>query len=312
MEAAGKLAIRDFNMPEIGEEEVLIKVRVCGTCHSEYYGWESGSEIGKRFGHEAVGIAERVGSRVNGIRPGERVTGVLWEAFAEYVKADWRDLTVIPDGISDVQAILEPWACLMSGAERVPLAIGDRVAIVGAGFMGLGFLQLMLLKGASDIIVIDHRPEALKNARRFGATETYLPNQIPENYFLTEWNDDIFDRGIPIVGEVTGNAEALELAGNLVGVHGTLAIAGYHHTGGKRPIDMNLWNWKAFTAINAHERRYSYDIKYMRAMLRMIQAGRMDTGDFITNKYSFDEINQAFRDMEEKPDGYIKGYVEIS
>ena len=307
-----QFVLKDIEIPTLKEEEVLIKVSVCGMCHSEFYGWKTGSEKGKILGHEAVGIIVEKGERVEGFEIGDRVTGVIWEAFAEYTKASYHNIVKIPDSISNKQAILEPWACLMSGAERVPVHLGDVAVVVGTGFMGLGFMQLMQLKGVSKVIGVDTRNEALEMAEKFGATEVYHPEELPEKYILDRWENNIFEKGVPIVAEVTGEEKALQMASKIVGVHGTLAIVGYHHIGGARAIDMNLWNWKAFTAINAHERRYDYDIRYMKAMIQLIEAERIDTGKYITHAYGFEELNQAFADMGEKPNGYIKGYIRIN
>ena len=308
---AETFVLEDIPIPQIEKTEVLIRVTLCGTCHSEYYGWKSGCDAGKRYGHEAVGVVAAVGSEVHDFVCGDRVTGVLWEAFSEYVKAPHENLVKIPDGVTDEQAILEPWACLLSGVERMPIHIGDRMGVVGAGFMGLGLMQLAQCKGVSKIIAIDPREEARENALRFGASEVYTPEQIPEEYLLGEWSGDIFSRGIELVAEVTGCAAALETASKLVGVHGVLSIAGYHHTGGCRQIDMDLWNWKAFTVINAHERRFNCEIRDMQALLRMIEAGQLDTAKLLTHAYEFKDIGQAFADMERKPKGYIKGYVRV-
>lgn len=311
LEGAKQLAIRQVPMPQICDDEVLIKVSVCGTCHSEFPGWLTGSEVGKRYGHEAVGVVEQVGKNVKKFVPGDRVTGMLFQAFAQYTKAPWWDLVKVPAGVSDLSAILEPWSCLFSGAERLPVRLGDRAGLVGAGYMGLGFMQLLLLKGVSDMVAVDTREDALENALRFGATQAYLASQVPTRYIVDTWDAGIFDRGLDIVVETSGNAGALDLAGRMVGVHGALAIAGFHNSGGKRVIDMELWNWKGFEAINAHERRFQRNLQYMEAALRLIQAGKLDTQRFMTHAYGFSELNRAFADMGDKPKGYIKGYVII-
>ena len=187
LEGAKQLAVRQVPMPQIGDDEALIKVSVCGTCHSEFPGWLTGSEAGKRYGHEAVGVVEQVGKNVKKFAPGDRVTGMIFEAFAQYVKAPWWNLVKVPDGVSDLSAILEPWSCLFSGAERLPVRLGDRAGLVGAGYMGLGFMQLLLLKGVSDMVAVDTREDALENARRFGATQTYLADQVPPQYIVDTW-----------------------------------------------------------------------------------------------------------------------------
>lgn len=311
-DGAKHLAIHDLPIPEINDDEVLIRVRICSTCHSEYLGWLTGDRPGRRYGHEAVGVVERIGKSVKNFLPGDRVTGMLFNAFSEYIKIPYYNLVKVPEDVSDLSAILEPWSCLFSSVERMPVKLGDKAGIVGAGFMGLGFMQLLLLRGVSEVAVVDNREEALEHARCFGAAETYLPQNIPDTYIVDTWDDHIFERGLRIVAEVTGNAAALELAGRMVGVHGTLAVVGFHNIGGNRSIDMELWNWKAFEMINAHERRFNRHLSYMEAAIRLIRAGKLNTERFMTHAYGFEELNKAFEDMGNKPEGYIKGYVIIN
>jgi threonine dehydrogenase-like Zn-dependent dehydrogenase len=176
--------------------------------------------------------------------------------------------------------------------------------------MGLGFLQMMKLKGPSKVIGIDIREEGLANAKKFGADETYLPCDVPDRYIVDEWNDQMFIRGVDTVAEVTGSQQALDLAGKMTKVHGTLAIVGFHQ-GESRSVDMQLWNWKGITVINAHERRNDRHIRYMEAALKLIKAKRLDIKGLVTNEYSLDNINEAFEAMQTKPEGYIKGFVRI-
>lgn len=295
-------------LPELEDDEVLIRLLVCGICASEYHPWKTGDQIGKIFGHEGVGIVEKTGKNVTGLREGDRVTGMMYEAFAEYTKAPEKYLVKVPSGLSDEEAVGEPLACMMSGVLRTPMVPGGTFAIVGTGYMGLGFMQMMRAKGAARIIAVDGRREGLQNAARFGADETYEPHQVPENYLVDRWDDTIFERGIPTVAEATGSQGGLELAGKMTGVHGCLSIVGYHQ-GDMRKIDMQLWNWKALTVINAHERRLELCAGYIRDALALVEKGMVDTGSMVTHRYTFDEVNRAFREFKEKPEGYIKGII---
>ena len=74
---------------------------------------------------------------------------------------------------------------------------------------------------------------------------------------------------------------------------------------------MMLWNWKAITVINGHERRYSYLVDCCRKALCMISERKLNVKPLYTNAYSLDDINQAYCDMRDKPEGYIKGYIQF-
>ena len=94
----------------------------------------------------------------------------------------------------------------------------------------------------------------------------------------------------------------------MTGVHGILSIVGWH-TGGMRSLDIGLWNWKAITVVNAHERRSDNLVRCMEAGLYLIATDKLDMTSLITHTYSLDEVDKAFADLENKPEGYIKGVV---
>jgi threonine dehydrogenase-like Zn-dependent dehydrogenase len=275
----------EMDVPSIGDEELLIRVKICGVCASELHPWLEASGRRPIFGHEPVGIVEAVGSRVHGIQVGDRVTGLIHNAFAQFTKADYRNVIRVPDGLDDLEALGEPLSCLMSGADRTPVSLGDDVAIVGAGFMGLGFLQLMRLKGAGRIIAVDMREESLEHARRFGADEICKPGDVRPDYKITKWKHMEEGRpGVPVAVEASGTEGGLQLAGDMTAVHGTLSVVGYHQgSGGMRNIHMELWNWKALSVINAHERRSDVHMRQMEAGLKLIAGGHFNMKDMITH-----------------------------
>lgn len=311
LKKAGYMQVEERPIPEIKENEMLIRMLVCGTCLSEYPDWKNGESAGKILGHEPVGIVEKTGSQITGFKPGDRVTGLFKNCFAEYAVSTEELALLVPEGLKDEEAIGEPWSCLVSGADRTDVKFGDTVAVVGCGYMGLGVMQLLKLKGAGKIIAVDIRKESLELAKRFGADEVYTPEELPNKYIVDEWNDEMFIRGVDVAAEVTGGAAGLELAGKMVRPHGVLSIVGFHQSGGLREIDMKLWNWKAITVINAHERRNRMQMEFMREALAMFQNKKINMKPMMTNEYSLEEINKAFTEMKEKPEGYIKGYVRI-
>lgn len=311
LRAAGYIEIEERPIPEIKDNEMLIRMLVCGTCLSEYPDWKNGEALGTVFGHEPVGVVEKTGSAITKFKPGDRVTGLYRNGFAEYTVSTEEQALLVPECLPDQEAIGEPWSCLVSGASRTDVRIGDTVAVVGCGYMGLGFMQLLKLKGAAKIIAIDVRRESLELAKQFGADEVYTPEELPAKYIVDEWNDQMFIHGVDVAAEVTGGAAGLELAGKMVRPHGILSIVGYHQSGGRREIDMKLWNWKALTVINAHERRTLAQMEFMKEALIMFENKKIDVKPMMKHEYRLEEINRAFAEMKEKPEGYIKGYVRI-
>lgn len=307
----GRTEVADIPIPQVGDDEVLVKVSICGVCTSEIHPWLEGKGgVNGVLGHEPVGIIEALGKNVTGFSIGDRVTGLMWGAFAEYTAANYRNLVKVPDNLSDIEALGEPLSCLVSGANRTQLCLSDTAAAIGMGFMGLGFMQLLKIKGAGRIIAIDVRQESLDKALRFGADEVYLPNEVPEKYKVTEWEHIGLERGCNIVAEVSGSPKGLDLAGDMTGVHGVLSIVGWHQNG-HRSVNMELWNWKGITVINAHERRNNVHVECMKAGLRLIDAGLFNMRDMITHKFRLDELDMAFEVMRNKPDGFIKAVLKV-
>lgn len=312
-----KSKIIEVPFPEIDDNQMLVRVTLTGMCHSELYTWQNGRD-GVALGHESIGVVEKLGANVVGFNIGDRVTGLGGGAYKEYIVTEPNKMTHVPDSLKDEDAISEPLACLLSAAMKLPLiTLGDRVAVVGCGYMGLGAISLFKVMGYGDIIAIDKRPEALENAKRFGATETYLLDEIPSLYFLTFEtmknvsltrdgdNYNILTGGIPTVMEFTGTEDGLRLAGDLVQGHGRLGIGGYHNDG-LRSIDYKLWNFKAITTINCHERRIDYEANLCRRCMELLDRGVWKFGG-VTTVYDMEDFDKVSEMMEKHTDGFIKG-----
>lgn len=314
-----KSKIIEVPIPEITEDEMLVRVTLTGMCHSEWYPWATAKE-GDLLGHESIGVVEKIGVNVTGFQVGDRVTGLGGGAYREYIVVEPKKMAHVPNGLKDEDAISEPLACLLSAAMKLSVeTLGDTVAVVGCGYMGLGAISLFKAMGYGDIIAIDKRPEALENAKRFGATETYLPEEIPAHYIsdfasmgyvdLTRNGDnhELFALGIPTVMEFAGTEDGLLLAGRLVKAHGRLGIGGYHNDG-MRSIDYRLWNFKAITTINCHERRIDYEAGLCKRCMELLDKGIWKfTG--VTKIYDMKDFDEVSEMMEKHADGFIKAAI---
>ena len=166
----------DTTALEPGPGEVLVRVSACGVCASELRPWtEAPFPLPHRFGHEPVGVVAGVGSDVTTLREGDRVTGLFRGAYADCCLASETELLRVPSGVNDESALGEPMACLVNAQRRTPVDLADSVAVIGLGYMGLGMVQLMKLRGPRRIVGIDVREDARKAARQYGADEVYAP-----------------------------------------------------------------------------------------------------------------------------------------
>ncbi|MFE2316431.1 zinc-binding dehydrogenase [Streptomyces sp. NPDC059441] len=292
-------------LPVCDVGQVLLRIQRVGVCASELSVWQNGPADEPAFlGHEPVGEIAAVGPGVTDVTVGDLATGRIEHSYGQYALADAHDVVVVPPGVSADNALGEPLGCVVEGLRRTPLDVGDRVAVVGAGFMGLCLLQLLRHSPTSQLIAIDPRQDAQEHAARNGADEAVTPQQAPD--LAARNGTDGFD----VVFEASGTQAGLDLATRLVRQHGTLSILGYHQQ--MRSVDMQQWNFKAIDVINAHVRDRQRIRESTRRGLDLVAAGRVDLGPLITHRYRLADLDRAFTDLSGKPDGFIKAVVEIT
>jgi threonine dehydrogenase-like Zn-dependent dehydrogenase len=174
------------------------------------------------------------------------------------------------------------------------VAPGQRVAIVGCGFLGLVLVQLCAAAGA-EVTAISRRDSSLDLARGTGACSAWRAGDSGVE------GQQPFD----VVFEVTGYQEPLNLAGRLTRVRGRLIIVGYHQDG-PRTVDMQLWNWRGLDVINAHEREPAAYVAGLRDAVDAVSAGRLDPSPLLTHRFGLEELGDAYRISAERPDGFVK------
>lgn len=292
-----------------GLGEVLVAVRACGVCASELHPWMDGRPgYPHRFGHEPVGEIRAVGPGVTRFAPGDRVTGLFGGAYTRFRLAKEESLLPVPENVPDESALGEPLACLVNAQRRTRIELADRVAVIGLGFMGLGMLQLVRLRGPSRVVAIDVREDARQKARALGADETYHPAEVLADDLITSFAEWETPKGLDVVVEASGTQAGLTLAGQMVRAHGILSILGFHQ-GGRHEVDVEMWNWKAIDVVNAHVRRQADLIESMRIGLDLLATGLIDLATLVTHRYGLDEVDQAYADLRDKPAGFIKAVV---
>lgn len=301
--------IMDGAVPRPGSGQVLVEIKACGVCASELETWARGKGgYLDSLGHEPAGVVREVGAGVRGLRVGDPVTGLFTQAYSQFQVADQDLVMRVPDGVSLESALGEPLACMVNAQRRTTVELADRVAVIGLGFMGLGMLQLLRLRGPSHVVAVDVRKESLEKALELGADEAYHPENLPEDYLLDEWEEWDGPKGFDVVIEGSGTQAGLTLAGRMVRAHGVLSIVGFHQ-GGLRQVDMEMWNWKAMNVVNAHVRRREELMESMRIGLELMAEGLMDMQTLITHRYGLDEVERAYANLEKKPEGFVKAVI---
>ena len=292
--------VKSERVPEPEEGRVLVRVVACGVCASELHAWEDPlPEYPITMGHEPVGVVEEAGAGEGGFSVGAMVTGRFGPTFCDYLLVDPRDLVAVPAGLGIEDAMGEPLGCVVEGFRRTPLELGDRVAVVGAGYMGALMLELLRVGGLGPIVAIDPRPDARRLAVELGAGEAYDPADPPIGELT-----GAFD----VVIESSGTQSGLDLATEMVREHGAISILGFHQ-GARRSVDVEAWNWKAIDVINAHVRRRDLLNDAIRRGLELVQQGRIRPARLVTHRSGLEGIDDAFRALSSKPEGFVKAVV---
>ncbi|HEY0237627.1 MAG TPA: zinc-binding dehydrogenase [Friedmanniella sp.] len=314
MRLAELVAPRTFRVLEVAPPlraagELLVDVVACGVCASELDQWDgsSGVELPRRIGHEVSGTvtqadpgsAYAVGDPVAVWTPGS--------GYADQVsapEASCRALGTFPVGLG----LLEPVACAANAVELAGVRLADDVVIVGAGFMGSLVQQLVALRGARSVTVVDRRPDVLALARLLGATRTVDPRQESAADAVAALTDG---RGADVTFEVTGVQGGLDAVGDLTRMSGRVVLVGFH-LGAPRTIPLGHWNWMAYDLRNAHFRDPATIMRGMDVAGRLLAAGRLDLEPLVTHRFPLGRIDEAFATAVAKPQGFVKAVVTMT
>jgi threonine dehydrogenase-like Zn-dependent dehydrogenase len=307
---AGKLKIDDVPLPEPGSGQVRIRLEGCGVCASNLTPWEGPewmqfpTEPGA-LGHEGWGIVDGIGPGVTELKPGDRVAAISGKAYAEFDLADASQVVRIPDSLADLDLPLEPFGCAMNIFRRSDIQSGQTVAIVGVGFLGAILVGLASNAGAR-VIAISRRQESLDLARLIGPI---VPIPMHDHCEIIERVSDLTDgKFCDRVIECVGKQWPLDLAGELTREGGRLIIAGYHQDG-PRQVNMQLWNWRGFDVVNAHEREPAVAVQGMREAVAAIESGLIDPKLLITHRYPLERLDEALNATRDRPGNFVKAVV---
>jgi D-arabinitol dehydrogenase (NADP+) len=191
--------IQDIPVPEPGPGELLVRVMASGICGTDVHIFE-GEYLGSYPiipGHEFAGVVEKAGSDVRRFKAGERVAAepnlpcdncinclnnrqnfcLNWQAVGVTRPGGMAQYVIVPEKAAfdigglpfEQAAFMEPLSCVLHGLERLELEVAAKVAILGAGPIGLLLLQGLRLQGAARVVVVDKNPDRAALAQTLGA-----------------------------------------------------------------------------------------------------------------------------------------------
>ncbi len=324
-EKPDQLVVKEVPVPEITDDEVLIRVKytgICGTDYSIYTGKYSADCLPLIPGHEFSGIIEQVGRNAVGLQEGDPVTadinmscghcfycrrgqklmcgeftqlGIHIDGtYAEYVKAPWRQVHVLPASLPLLRgAYVEPLSCVIHSAKAVQLEMGSTIAILGSG-LGIPYGLLARYLGATKIIIAARNKKKLELARQMGIDDVISVNETDPVEYVKELTEG---RGADYVVEMVGTPETYELAWKMVRPGGTLAafgITGTEDIMKLKPFDVVLGERKIIGSCAGVGNDWSDAIGLM-------AGGRINPDPLFSKLVPLEKVKDAILELQEDP-----------
>jgi D-arabinose 1-dehydrogenase-like Zn-dependent alcohol dehydrogenase len=249
------LQSQDIPIPEIGPDDVLIRVKAAGICHSDAHyraGLSKVEPLPLTLGHEIAGVVEKTGSRIQHVSNGSRVC-VHYLAtcghchfcsrgheqfcatvqmigkhrnggYAEFVCVPGRSVFVLPEEIPFEHGAIMMCssATTLHALKKARLQAGESVAIFGFGGLGFSALQLARALGAGDIYAVEINPAKLKMAAHHGA----IPIDARQGDAAAQIHRATRGRGADVSLELIGLPETMDGAVRCLGIFGRAALVG--------------------------------------------------------------------------------------
>jgi len=305
------LKIEKIDKPRVGPGEILVKVKAATTCGTDLKIFQRGYVEGviklpTVFGHEWAGDIVEVGEGVTWLKEGMRVRAGnsapclkckmcqkgnynlcedmmwLWGAYAEYIKVPARMVMLntqeIPSHVTyEEAAITEPLACVLHGIEKAQVGLGDTVAIIGAGPIGLLHLITTRKMGAGKIIITDTVDERLQIAKELGADETInakREDSVEKTRKLTD------GYGADLVIEAIGLPVTWEQAQKMVRKGGTVLEFGGCPPGTEIRVSTELLHYGEVTLLGT----FHTTPAHFKKALNLIASGTLNVKPLVTRK----------------------------
>ena len=304
--AGGGSELVDIEIGEPGPGEVQVENTACGICSWDLQTFKTGSDspYAAPPGHEGIGYVSKLGPGVTNVELGQRVVG---GGFGRIRNAPANRLYKVPDSnLADQHWIVEPVSCVVTGMDCCELKAGERLAMVGCGFMGLMMIQGLAGVGADQLIALDVDDSRLRMAEQFGATESY--NVAAEGF--EDVKADLRSRGIDVVVDTSGAQSGLDLATDIVRRAGLINLFGWIK-GTQATFNPSTWHGKAIRIVNSSPAAQKRDP--FPAAIRLIQNGLIDLKPLVTHVVPIEEYSTFMTGVTSGgvPD-YIKGVVTMS
>jgi len=247
------IRVEDIPVPEIGDDEILLKTIYCGLC---------GTDIAKivpldvekpaPIGHEVVGLVEKTGRSVKNFKKNDyvsvahhipcfdcvycrhlnysmcrhfRMTNLFPQGFAEYIRLSGEHVKYNTFLIKDKNYLknaifMEPAACCLRALERANIKKEDKVLIIGCGTIGMIFIKLLKFLYNAIVVAVDIDSYKLENAKKFGADLTINAR----NNAIKDKISPITDKGFDVIELTYTTQETVDTAMQLIRAGGSIEV----------------------------------------------------------------------------------------
>jgi L-iditol 2-dehydrogenase len=313
--------IEEMPKPEIGDDEILLKVMASGICGSDVTEWYRVPKAPRVLGHEATGTIAKIGKHVTKYSVGDRVfvshhvpcnqcryclkghhtacetlhtTNYYPGGFAQFIRVPRINVEhgvyKLPVGMSfEEGTFIEPLACVLRGQRLAAIRKEDSLLIIGSGVSGILHAQLAKFKGLERVVVADINPYRLELAEKFGAD--YVINakeNLPQK--LREINDGrLADQVVVCTGATQAAFTALEC----VDKGGTILFFAVPEPTVKIPVPINQF-WKNEITIKTS---YGAAPDDLAESLAVLAQKKLNIKDMITHRLSLRQAAEGFRLM---------------
>ncbi len=328
--SSGKISLEEVKIPKADAGKVLIEVKVCGICGSDIHTYK-GTNVFTHppvvLGHEFSGIVSEIDSGAKNFKKGERVTvepnvvcgkcyncrngrynicrdakviggGDYDGAFAEYIVVPEDRVLKLGDetGLEEA-ALIEPTAVAVHAVRMSGERIGDRVAVLGAGSIGLLVMQLARLTGAREIVVTDLLDYRLEKALELGADQVINPNCVNVVEVVRK---DYGAEGIDLVYDCVGTERTIFEAIQMARKGTKIILVGIPEK--RIGVDLALVNDRELELIGS----MMYVRKDFLTAKDLIESGKVKVKPLVTHYFKLKEVEQAFELLLSGKDGVIK------
>lgn len=333
-----RIGIYDTQNPEISlPDDVLIKILSVGVCGSDIHYYKEGNigsqvvEFPYQLGHEAAGVVEETGKGVTTLEKGDLVAiepsifcgecseclndrrhtckklkflgcpGQIEGCMSEYFVMPEKCCIKVPKSLSpQLAALAEPLSIGLYGIKLSGLTNPDlKIAVLGAGPIGLTVLGSCLKRGQTNVVVTDILDYRVDFAMKMGAKEAINPLNNGAEEVLKE----IAPLGYDVIYECCGKQEAIDQALRLLRPGGKLVIIGIPEI--KRlTFEMDLMRRKEICVQNVRRQNNSFE-----EAIEMICNDKSYFETMITHNFNFNESDKAFKLVAEYGDQVIKAMV---